>query len=194
MQKIISLFKRDYEGNRLVYDEVVEGAEWVQAGEGVATRKYDGTACLVDNECFFKRYDRKKHKKTGEYKDAPRGWMPAQDPDEKTGHWPGWVPIGDEPESKWHREAWEEWIVAGGHALVDGTYEACGPKLQGNPEGLKEHRLIPHGAKKFPDAPRTFNELYEWFKGKDIEGLVWHHPDGRMVKIKKRDFGLARKD
>jgi hypothetical protein len=24
---------------------------------------------------------------------------------------------------------------------------------------------------------------------KDIEGIVWHHPDGRMVKIKKKDFG-----
>lgn len=23
-----------------------------------------------------------------------------------------------------------------------------------------------------------------------IEGLVWHHDDGRMAKIKRRDFGL----
>ena len=45
MKKIISLFKRDYGGespkglgNRLCYDEIVEGAEWVVAGEGIATR------------------------------------------------------------------------------------------------------------------------------------------------------------
>ena len=25
----------------------------------------------------------------------------------------------------------------------------------------------------------------------DIEGIVWHHPDGRMAKIKRRDFGLS---
>lgn len=43
MRKVISLFKRDYEGTRLVFDEVVEGAEWVVAGEGIATRKWDGT-------------------------------------------------------------------------------------------------------------------------------------------------------
>jgi len=34
----------------------------------------------------------------------------------------------------------------------------------------------------------------EWLKGRDIEGLVFHHPDGRMAKIKKRDFGLKRKE
>jgi hypothetical protein len=28
---------------------------------------------------------------------------------------------------------------------------------------------------------------------KDIEGIVWHHSDGRMVKIKGKDFGLKRK-
>lgn len=26
-----------------------------------------------------------------------------------------------------------------------------------------------------------------------FEGIVWHHPDGRMVKIKAKDFGLRRK-
>ena len=25
-----------------------------------------------------------------------------------------------------------------------------------------------------------------------IEGIVWHHPDGRMVKIKAKDFGIKR--
>lgn len=40
MKKIISLFKRNYEGDHLVRDEIVEGAEWVIAGEGEATRKW----------------------------------------------------------------------------------------------------------------------------------------------------------
>jgi hypothetical protein len=46
MRKIVSLFKRDYEGTRLVHDEAVPGAEWVLAGEGTATRKFDGTCCI----------------------------------------------------------------------------------------------------------------------------------------------------
>jgi hypothetical protein len=44
MRKIITLFQRNYESDRLVRDEVVPGAEWVLAGEGVATRKFDGTS------------------------------------------------------------------------------------------------------------------------------------------------------
>ena len=43
-----------------------------------------------------------------------------------------------------------------------------------------------------PEPPRTFAELRRWLAGQDIEGLVWHHPDGRMAKIKRRDFGLER--
>ncbi len=49
MRKIKSLFKRDYEGNRNVYDEIVEGSEWVAMGEGKATKKYDGTCCMVND-------------------------------------------------------------------------------------------------------------------------------------------------
>jgi hypothetical protein len=82
MQKIISLFQRNYEGDRQVRDEVTPGAEWVIAGEGVATRKLDGTCCLLDGD-YFKRYDAKQGKKT------PIGFFPAQEPDPVTGHWPG---------------------------------------------------------------------------------------------------------
>ena len=42
MQKIISLFQRNYDGDRLVRNEVVPGAEWVIAGEGVASRASRG--------------------------------------------------------------------------------------------------------------------------------------------------------
>lgn len=36
MKKTIGLFQRNYDGDRLVRDEIVPGAEWVAAGEGVA--------------------------------------------------------------------------------------------------------------------------------------------------------------
>jgi hypothetical protein len=50
--------------------------------------------------------------------------------------------------------------------------------------------LIVGGADEPP--PRDFDGLRTWLAGKDIEGIVWHHPDGRMAKIKLRDFGLKR--
>lgn len=180
MQKIQSLFKRYYDGNRLVYDEVVEGSEWVLAGEGVATRKWDGTCCKIEGGKLYKRYDAKKGKT------PPEGFIPAQEPDTNTGHWPGWLPVTDRPEDKWYLEAFNK-------PFYDSTYELCGPKVNGNNEGFPLHVLIPHGMEIINDAPRTFNELKEWFKDRDIEGIVWHHPDGRMVKIKKKDFGLSRK-
>ncbi len=53
-------------------------------GEGIATRKWDGTACLVRDGILYKRYDRKLNPKTGEYKSAPIGWEPCEEPDEIT--------------------------------------------------------------------------------------------------------------
>jgi len=189
MQKIISLFKRDYEGNRQVYDEIVEGAEWVQEGEGVATVKWDGTACMFRGGKLFKRYDRKM--KHGKYRDAPDGWEAAQEPDAVTGHWPGWVPlVNDNPADRWHLEAWGHISSSGIH---DGTYELIGPKVQGNPHFWRGHELLPHGLPILADFPRTFDDIKSEFEKSNstvIEGVVWHHPDRRMVKIKRKDFGL----
>ena len=190
MKKIISLFKRDYGGNRQVYDEVVPGAEWVISGEGIATIQYDGTCCMVRNGKLYKRED---------YKPEPEGWEPAEpEPNQHTGYWPGWLPVGDGPEDKWHREAFCLTIENGVTTLEDGTYELVGPKVQGDPYGLKAHHLWRHGEIIYRDqlvtidkAPRDFNGLCQWLKGNPVEGIVWHHPDGRMVKIKRRDFGIS---
>jgi hypothetical protein len=182
MKKVVSLFQRNHDGDRLVRDEIVPGAEWVAAGEGVATRKIDGTCCMVRGGVLFKRYDAKAGKM------PPVGFEPAQEPDEKTGHWPGWLPVGDGPDDRWHREAFEYT-----HPLPDGSYELLGPKVQGNPEDFAKHVLILHGEEKLSEAPRDFGGLRAYFAENDMEGIVWHHPDGRMVKIKGKDFGIKRK-
>jgi len=208
MKKIISLFKRDYDGTHHVYDEIVPGAEWVQRGEGVATLKIDGTCCLVRDGKLFRRYDRKltrsarKRKKSNadfvplleHFKPAPDAWEAAEpEPNKHTGHWPGWLPVGDGPEDKWHWEGFEflcaAWDGADCFSEADGTYELIGPKVQGNPYKLDEHRLSRHGGVHIPSAPRGFAQLGMYFVINEIEGIVWHHPDGRMVKIKRKDFG-----
>jgi hypothetical protein len=181
MKKIISLFKRDYEGTRQVIDEIVEGAEWVGAGEGVATRKYDGTCCMVEGGALFKRYEVKKGKT------PPEGFIPAGDIDPNTGKQQGWVIVGYGPEDKWHREAFKQL-----EPLLPGTYELCGPKVQKNPEGFDKHTLIAHADAERLEAPRDYEGLRAYFTKSDIEGIVWHHSDGRMVKIKGKDFGIKR--
>ena len=181
MQKIISLFKRDYEGTRLVYDELVPGSEWVQAGEGVATVKWDGTSCMVKDGVLYRRYDAKQGKT------PPQGFIPTQDADPVTGHWPGWVACQRKnPADRWHFEAFD--ASSGG---LEGTYELVGPKVQGNPYGFALHRLILHGDTQLPAAPRSFNAIKAYFETNPAyEGIVWHHPDGRMVKVKRKDMGL----
>lgn len=192
MQKIISLFQRNYDGDRLVRDEVVPGAEWVLSGEGVATRKWDGTCCMVRGGQLYKRFDAKKGKI------PPPNFEPAQEPDETTGHWPGWIPVGDGPEDRWHREALAYEMEEAGDQLPDGTYELCGPRVQGNPEGFRSHVLVKHGECSLGDIPRTFDGIRQYFADMAVsdgwmpEGIVWHHPDGRMVKIKAKDFGIKR--
>lgn len=142
MKKISSLFARDPNNPRILTDDFHPDAAWVVAGEGVATRKWDGTAVLVRGGQLFARYDVKRGKT------APAGFEPAQDPDPNTGHHPGWVPA-ERPEDKWIRAAAE---AAG--QLDDGTYEACGPKINGNPERLANHRLIRHGRDVIDAVPR----------------------------------------
>jgi hypothetical protein len=158
MQKIISVFQRNYETDRLIRDEVVPGAEWVLAGEGVATRKWDGTCCMVRDGRLFKRYELKAGKT------APAHFEPAQEPDAKTGAIPGWLPVGEGPEDQWFRAAFADRgrDAHRGSTWRDGTYEAIGPHFGGghhlkNPEGCVGDRLIRHELQR-PPALQDFQK------------------------------------
>jgi len=182
MKKIPTLFERDFDGNRQVIDKVHSGCEWVQAGECVPTQKLDGTCCMICDGVLYRRHEVKPGC------EPPIGFEPCGDVDENTGKIQGWVVVGDGPQDKYHREAFDS-------TLPDGTYELLGPKIQGNPEGYASHRLVRHGSIKFDcDVPTDFDGLREWLTLHNcMEGIVWHHPDGRMAKIKLRDFGIKRK-
>jgi hypothetical protein len=185
VKKIISLFQRDYDGDRLCRDEIVPGAEWVVYGEGRATEKYDGMACAVIKGQLYRRYDAKGGKL------APLGFIPAQDPDPITKHWPGWVLVSDGPEDQWHREAWDHLRAVTLFGARDGTYELVGPKVQGNPYDLESHVLWLHGEEGDMGVDdRTFDALRDYLSRHPIEGIVFHRENGDMVKVKARDFGL----
>jgi hypothetical protein len=207
VQKIPSLFKRNYEGNRLIYNEVTDGCEWVQQGFGTPTRKWDGTCCLVREGKLYKRYDAKAGRT------PPDGFIPAQrEPDPVTGHYPGWLLVGNGPDDKCYR-AIELIDLDGQQPLLltkfsgtdhlcafvnngwivvhDGTYELCGPKINGNPEGFNSYVLIRHGKEELFAVPRDFDGLREYLADHDIEGIVWHYGD-RMAKVKAKDFGIKR--
>jgi hypothetical protein len=184
MKKISSLFARDPSNPRLITDEYHPAAAWVVAGEGVATRKWDGTAVLVRAGRLYARYD-VKHGKT-----APPGFEPAQEPDPNTGHHPGWVPA-ERPDDKWIRSALEAASI-----VEDGTYEACGPKIGGNPERLTEHRLIRHGTDVLIAVPRDKAGLVAYFSENNIEGVVWWRREGEddceKIKITGEALGVKR--
>lgn len=181
MKKIPTIFERDWNGDRSrVVDQVTPGCEWVLAGEGSATRKMDGTCCMVRQGKLYKR----RELRAGE---TPPPDFELADYDAATEKTVGWIPVGEGPEDRWHRAAYLEEIN-----LADGTYELIGPKVQGNPENWPGHQLVRHGSIFEDDVPRTFQGLQQWLATQDIEGIVFRHPDRRMAKIKLRDFGLKR--
>lgn len=179
----MSLFLRDFEGNRKVVNAVTPGAEWVLEGEGHCTRKRDGVAVFIDVEGNpFMRYDAKKGRT------PPPDFIPCQpDPDPNTGHWPGWVSALT-PAGRWIIEAMNN---TDSYEL-NRTYEVCGPKIGTrhgpNPEKLDTHQMFKHGTELLEDCPRDYSGIMEYLRDKDIEGIVFYHPVYPMVKIKKSDF------
>lgn len=178
MKKIPTMFDRDSKTFRVI-NKVKPECQWVIDGEGIATFKWDGTCCMVKDMVLFKRYDGSKSKF------LPPDFVAADDADS---HWLGWRPVGSGPEDRWFSEAWSKLPTP----LVNGTYELVGPKINKNEDHLLEHCFKAHGDVQINDVPRTFDGLRDWLAGKDMEGIVFHHPDGRMAKIKLKDFGLRR--
>jgi hypothetical protein len=190
MKKIPTLFVRDSEDRRYVTTEVTPGCEWALAGEGVATRKYDGTCVLIRRDGMAVHAFSRREVKPG--KEPPPGWIEV-DHDEVTGKRVGWEPAAQSGFAKWIDEALA-FADEYGWVLAPGTYELVGPKINGNPEDVTNHYLIEHAtAQVIPLAyPVDFDGLrHRLTTNWPHEGIVWHHPDGRMVKLKRRDFPLV---
>lgn len=220
MKKIPCLFQRDFGpdgpggpkskggGQKpVLLPLVTPGCEWALT-EGVATVKFDGTACRVYKGDLYVRFDVKIDPRTGQRKSLPKEAIntaiPCTDrPDPVTGHWPHWIRVEDglpQPQYKYHRIAYLNRAAQSmGRIVEDGTYEACGPHFQSNPEGLADDILIRHGSRHvLLMVPRTFESIREALSKLDIEGFVFYRSlekgtAGDMCKIRKADYGLPRK-
>ena len=183
MEKIPTIFVRGE--NFRVVDEVKEGCEWVFKGEGLATEKLDGTnvrLTIRSGQCVRlekRRNPTKKQKQVG-IKD-------------------GWYVDADEygNEDKWIYEAMLSTDLSG-WPNGEHSAEALGPNIQGNPLGLEKHVCVPFNIEipSFEGIDRSFDglrvaltELESHYSPSHLaEGIVFHHPDGRRAKIKRKDF------
>ncbi len=183
MKKLSTLFKKNPNDLGRVIDEINHENDWVIKGFGIPTRKFDGTSSAIIEGELYKRFDLKKGRT------LPLNAIPCQEPDEITGHHPHWVKCDrNDNSNKWHFVAFDEL-----ENKEDGTYELCGKKVQGNPENIEGHRLIKHGIETLFVGALTFENIREFLRVNDIEGIVFHHKnDDRMCKIRKSDFGIRR--
>jgi hypothetical protein len=102
--------------------------------------------------------------------------------------------------------------------MADGQWfgEAIGPKINGNPYQLDKHLWLPFNTycknhlayKSWGKYPKDFETIQKWmvddlmplysyringreWDGKHfVEGVVFHHPDGRMSKLRSDMFPL----
>lgn len=204
MKKISTVFIINRETN-LAIPEVLKGNEWVINGEGVATVKFDGSSCLINEGVLFKRWNRKLTKKSialkrkaarkGEdfipdesmFRPIPDGAVRCNESfDPKTLHWPHWVPVNNVPSDKFHIEAFNALKEA--NKVEDGTFEICGPSIRCNPHNFESHILVKHGSVEVDIADRSFAGLKLFMEDFVGEGFVFHNEDGRMAKLRKKDF------
>lgn len=96
--------------------------------------------------------------------------------------------------------------------FTDGQYfgEAVGDRIQGNPYKLKDAIWLPFNTyfvkhltyRTWGKYPKTYEVISEWLKdglfplfasskgdkAGFVEGVVFHHPDGRMAKLRRDMF------
>jgi len=183
MEKIPTIFDRG--ANFKVTDKIRSGCEWVFDGQGKATEKLDGMNVRLTV-------------RSGELVRLEKRRNPSKI-QKKKGIIDGWYVDADEhgAEDKWLVEAGRNTDVS---QWPDGEHscEALGPKIQGNGLGLTRHFCVPFNMEIpcFEDVPRSFEGFKTFLEQIDsqyapghlAEGIVFHHPDGRRAKIKRKDF------
>ena len=215
--KVKSPFEREQneDGNYVVYDEVMDGFEWVFENDDViAVEKLHGTNCCV-------RIENGNHGIEIE-------------PFTRHGHEPMQVvdPYSSLRDHHWLTHAFQNSLRRGYlDELDEGVHygEVIGPNFHGNPHELDEDLFIPFqwladkcSYKVWGQYPKTFDSLETWFSdslfslfhsrmhGKDLEsasvsngticeGIIFLHPDGTysedemVMREEELNSGMYRK-
>jgi len=187
MRKIFTPFEWQ-EGRHKVSPQPRVGYAWVLCGDGLATEKLDGTNVrLTTRNGHLVRIEKRRHPKKSQKREGILDpWYIDADP--------------NDPANKHIISAVSNTDTSG---WPDGEHccEAVGPKIQGNPLGLEVNVCVPFELRvgKIPiyhDAPRDWHALKEYLRdleslyspGHLAEGIVFHHPNGSMSKIRRKDF------
>lgn len=186
MEKIPTIFDRN--DRFKVTSQPREGCEWVFAGEGRATEKLDGTnvRLTIRSGQVVRVEKRRNPTKAQKQQGIVDGWYVDAD--------------AYSTEDKWIFEAVKGTDVS---RWPDGEHsaEALGPNIQGNLLGLPKNLCVPFNLEVpvYESVPRTYEGLRQLLEklesrfspGHLAEGLVFHHPDGRRAKLKRKDFAFA---
>ena len=176
MKKIPTLFKRDEENRKYVTDELAV----LLPDDSVSTEKIDGTCVMFDGKRWWARRELKPGAS------EPGGWQFVNF-DETTEKTIGWEPAENSGFYKYLLEAIEL-----EDAAEQGTYELYGPKINGNPGGIEQHRLYRHGS-RIPvyswNPGWTADVVKRWVLAlpAHVEGIVWWNEGEPIAKLKKRD-------
>lgn len=204
MHKIPLLFKTD-EQRKYVIPEVNRGAEWVFEEPTIAHRKYDGTCLMRDTEDWWSRRSTKEPAKVKNFRPVVF--------DAITGKHFGWEPISQSPFFKFWQEAIGQqpldcdFLNMRDGAYELGTYELLGPKINGNPEKLKRHRLMPHkNAQQLGDIQHleldlvedvevAYAELKRTLFYLPVEGVVFKNREmTKFAKLRRKDFDYTEEE
>ncbi len=185
MNKIKTIFDRDWDGTRAVVNKYVEGFTPEVLNGAKATEKLDGTniRVTVRNHTVVRVEKRRNPDKIQKHNGIEEPW---------------YVDASESSEDKWIMDAVKNTDFS---TIPDGEWsgEAIGKNIQGNELNLENNRVVFFSlgqAPVFDNVPTDYEGLKEWLPsqkslyGKDcgIEGIVWHCSNGEMYKIKVKDF------
>jgi len=190
MQKIRTIFDRNWEGNRKINSKLL--VTDFNFSKSIATEKLDGmnVRITVRNETVVRLEKRRNPNKVQKQNGIKDPWyVDANKIDKADAYLFDAVKntdLKDVPDGEW-------------------SAEALGEKIQGNPLNLVGHTLFIFTLSDwknkviYEDVPIEFEELKKWLPeqkskfGNDcgIEGIVWHNLEsGEMCKIKVKDFSF----
>jgi Family of unknown function (DUF5565) len=185
MQKIHTIFDRDWQGDRGVVNKYVDGFTPALLDGATATEKIDGTnvRLTIRNHTLVRLEKRRNPDRIQKQKGIEEPWyVDASEYDPQDKHiWDAarHTDLTDVPDGEW-------------------SGEALGKDIQGNPLKMAGNTVVLFSlgrAPVFENVPVDFDQLKSWlplqnskYGTEAIEGIVWHCPNGDMYKIKVKDF------